>query len=174
MVRSKSGCRVTVDGSLPAATGIRRADIADAARFFAAKSSARVAVPFREVAVVLQDDSFSAAVHQAVNGAPGATDVVTQRYDAMPGEEPGVYGELYVNAQRAICAAPRRAGWSPAKELLLYVAHGMDHLSGEDDLDEAGYARMRRRELAWLREYDAARAPRLRRKSQKKGEVKAR
>jgi len=30
------------------------------------------------------------------------------------------------------------------------VAHGMDHLSGADDLTPADYDRMRRRELAWL------------------------
>jgi probable rRNA maturation factor len=83
----------------------------------------------------------------------GATDVITQRYDAMPGEEPGVYGELYVNVERAVSAAPAREGWSAEKELLLYVAHGMDHLSGEDDLDDAGRMRMRRRELKWLKEF---------------------
>ena len=145
-------CHVTVDGALPRALGIARAELRSAAAFFAAKSSARLGVPFRAVAVVLQDDAFSAEVHAAINGAEGPTDVVTQRYDPMPGELPGVYGELYVNAERAIRAAPRRRGWSPARELLLYVAHGMDHLSGADDLDAGGYARMRRRELKWLRE----------------------
>ena len=145
-------CKVTIDGALPRALGISRTDLRSAAEFFASRSAARVGVPFRAVAVVLQDDAFSAEVHLAVNGAEGATDVVTQRYDAMPGEEPGVYGELYVNCDRALGAAPRRRGWSAAKELLLYVAHGMDHLSGADDLSPADYARMRRRELSWIRQ----------------------
>lgn len=144
-------CKVTIDGALPRALGISRADLRFAAEFFASRSASRVGVPFRAVTVVLQDDAFSAEVHLAVNGAEGATDVVTQRYDAMPGEKPGVYGELYVNCNQALRAAPRRRGWSAAKELLLYVAHGMDHLSGADDLEPADYARMRRRELAWLR-----------------------
>ncbi|MBR2839203.1 MAG: rRNA maturation RNAse YbeY, partial [Kiritimatiellae bacterium] len=96
----------------------------------------------------------SAEAHAAINGAEGPTDVITQRYDPMPGEAPGVYGELYVNVDQALRAAPRRRGWSPAKELLLYVAHGIDHLSGADDLDSAGYRRMRRRELGWLREVE--------------------
>jgi len=145
-------CKVTIDGALPRALGISRTGLRSAAEFFASRSSARVGVPFRAVAVVLQDDAFSAEVHLAVNGAEGATDVVTQRYDAMPGEEPGVYGELYVNCDRALCAAPRRRGWCAAKELLLYVAHGMDHLSGADDLAPADYSRMRRRELSWIRQ----------------------
>ena len=144
-------CRIVIEGRLPRGIGVDRAGLRRAAAFFAAKAEARARVPFREVAVVLQDDAFSAVTHAAINGAAGPTDVTTQRYDAMPGEADGVYGELYVNAERALAAAPRRRGWSAAKELLLYVAHGMDHLSGADDHTPRGYAAMRRRELAWLR-----------------------
>ena len=146
----KTVCDIEVEGNLPRALGLRRAELRAAAAFFAAKSGARVGVPFRAVTVILQDDAFSEEVHRAINGAEGATDVVTQRYDAMPGEAPGVYGELYVNCDQALRVAPRRRGWCPAKELLLYVAHGMDHLSGADDLEPSDYARMRRRELHWL------------------------
>ena len=144
-------CRIVIEGRLPRGIGVDRAALRRAAACFAAKAAARARVPFREVAVVLQDDAFSAVTHAAINGADGPTDVTTQRYDAMPGEADGVYGELYVNAERALAAAPRRRGWSAAKELLLYIAHGMDHLSGADDHTPRGYAAMRRRELAWLR-----------------------
>lgn len=146
-----NACRIELAGSLPRALGLAKADLRRAAAFFAARSAARLGVPFRAVAVILQNDARSAEVHLAINGVAGATDVVTQRYDALPGEAPGVYGELYVNADQALRAAPRRRGWSAAKELLLYVAHGMDHLSGADDAEPADYARMRRRELAWLK-----------------------
>ena len=144
-------CVIEISGVLPRRLGLTRTQLAQAARVFAVRSGARVGETFRSVAVVLQDDSSSAEVHAAINGAEGPTDVITQRYDAMPGEAPGVYGELYVNADRAWSAAPMRHGWSPAKELLLYVAHGMDHLSGADDLTAADYDCMRRRELRWLR-----------------------
>ena len=146
------GCNVTVDGVLPRQIGLTKVELKSAAAFFAAKSSARIGVPFRAVTVILQDDAFSAEVHEAINGAKGPTDVITQRYDAMPGEAEGVYGELYVNTDQALRVAPKRRGWSPAKELLLYVAHGMDHLSGADDLKPRDYDRMRRRELVWLHE----------------------
>lgn len=149
-------CRITIDGRIPRELGLSRSALADAARYFAGRSAARCGVPFREVAVVVQDDEASAEVHFAINGAEGPTDVVTQGYDPMPGDEPGIYGELYVNADQAMRAAPRRRNWSPAKEMLLYVAHGMDHLSGEDDLDPAGYSRMRRRELGWIGDWSAA------------------
>ena len=142
--------KVEIDGALPRTVGLTKAELKSAAEFFAAKSSARIGVPFRAVTVVLQDDAFSAEVHLAINGAEGPTDVITQRYDAMPGEAEGVYGELYVNVDQALRVAPKRRGWSTAKELLLYVAHGMDHLSGADDLKPRDYDRMRRRELKWL------------------------
>ena len=145
------GCRILIDGKLPRSLGLAKAELKDAAVFFAVRSSARIGVPFRAVTVILQDDAFSAEVHEAINGAKGPTDVITQRYDAMPGEEEGIYGELYVNTDQALRVAPKRRGWSPAKELLLYVAHGMDHLSGADDLKPRDYDRMRRRELGWLR-----------------------
>ena len=146
------GCRILIDGKLPSNLGLAKAELKAAAAFFAEKSSARIGVPFRAVTVILQDDAFSAEVHEAINGAKGPTDVITQRYDAMPGEAEGVYGELYVNVDQALRVAPKRRGWSPAKELLLYVAHGMDHLSGADDLKPRDYDRMRRRELGWLKE----------------------
>ena len=141
---------MTVDGFLPRTVGLTKAQLRVAAEVFAAKSGARIGVPFRAVTVILQDDDFSAEVHEAINGAKGPTDVITQRYDAMPGEVEGVYGELYVNTDQALRVALKRRGWSPAKELLLYVAHGMDHLSGADDLKPQDYDRMRRRELNWL------------------------
>ena len=147
-------CRVAVEGKLPQKLGLTKTELKRAAAFFAAKSSARIGVSFRVVTVVLQDDAFSAEVHLAINGAEGATDVITQRYDAMPGEPEGVYGELYVNVDQALRVAPKRCGWSAAKELLLYVAHGMDHLSGADDLNPKDYDRMRRRELRWLKDFD--------------------
>jgi len=145
-------CKINIDGTLPRGIGLTKAQVKAAAAFFAARSSARVGVPFREVTVVLQDDSSSCEAHVAIMGVDGATDVITQGYDAIPGEAEGVHGELYVNAEQAVRVAPKRKGWSAAQELLLYVAHGMDHLSGADDHAPADYARMRRRELRWLKE----------------------
>jgi len=146
-------CTISIDGDLPKRIGLGKGELKSAARYFAARSSARCGTAFREVSVVLQNDGSSDEAHRAIMGVVGATDVITQGYDAMPGEAEGVYGELYVNCDRAVSAAPERQGWSPAKELLLYVAHGMDHLSGEDDHSPSGYARMRRRELGWLRDF---------------------
>jgi len=143
--------QVTIAGSLPASFGLARTDVKAAARFFAERSRERVGGVWHEVTVHLVRDAESDAIHRAIMGIAGATDVITQAYDAIPPEAPGLYGELFVNTDQALRAAPKRRGWNPAKELLLYIAHGMDHLSGADDLAPADYARMRRRELGWIR-----------------------
>ncbi len=152
----RTGCaRITVAGSVPAALGVTRAEVKAAAEFFAESSRARVGGVWHEVTVHLVRDAASDAMHRAIMGVPGATDVITQAYDAIPPEPPGLFGELFVNTDQALRAAPSRRGWSPAKELLLYIAHGMDHLSGADDHSERGYLAMRRRELTWLRSLNA-------------------
>ena len=145
---------ITVTGGVPKDFGLAKTAVKSAARLFAARSAARVPETGRwhEVVVHLIHDSESDEMHRAIMGVSGATDVITQAYDAIPPEEPGLFGELFVNVDQALRAAPRRKGWSPAKELLLYVAHGMDHLSGADDHSPRDYAVMRRRELGWLRE----------------------
>ena len=142
--------KVEVEGRLPKVLALTKAELKAAAAEFAARSSARIGVPFREVTVVLQDDAASDEAHRAIMDVAGATDVITQGYEAIPPEPEGIYGELYVNCDQALRVAPKRRTWSPGKELLLYVAHGMDHLSGADDLTSSGYDRMRRRELSWL------------------------
>ena len=105
----------------------------------------------RELSVILMDDDAISEVNRALLGHEGPTDVITVRYHAIPGEaEAGDIGELYVNVQRAVQMA--RTGWPSGRELALYLAHGCDHLAGEDDATPAEYNRMRRRELRWLRQ----------------------
>lgn len=144
--------RILINGCVPSTFGLPKRGLKAAAAFFAARSRARIGNPvWHEVVIHLVDDVGSDETHRAIMGIEGATDVVTQAYDSIPPEEPGLYGELFVNTDQAFRAAPNRRGWSVAKELLLYVAHGMDHLSGADDHSEKDYRTMRRRELAWLR-----------------------
>lgn len=145
---------IAVDGPLPRVFGLNKSELKAAASFFAACSRARVGNPvWHEVVIHLVDDAGSDETHRAIMGIEGATDVVTQAYDSIPPEPQGLYGELFVNTDQALRAAPKRKGWSVAKELLLYVAHGMDHLSGADDHSERDYRAMRRRELSWIRSH---------------------
>jgi len=106
---------------------------------------------WQEVTIHLLDDAGIAPVNEAIMAHDGATDVITQRYEPCPGEPDGLIGELFVNVERAALVGPRRAAWSADRELALYLAHGFDHLTGADDGTPAERARMRRRELAWLK-----------------------
>lgn len=146
-------CEIVIDGSLPRSAAVTKTSLKAAARYFASRSSKRIGVPFRSVTVVLQNDAASDEVHRGIMGVEGATDVITQAYEAMPPEPEGIYGELYVNVDQARRFSDAAGNWSTAKELLLYVAHGMDHLSGADDFKPADRARMRRRELKWMRDF---------------------
>lgn len=146
---------VSIEGFLPRSLGVKRAILKRAAEFFACRASKIAPAQIRQVVVVLQDDASSAEAHVAINGVEGATDVITQPYDAMPNEEPGIYGELYVNVERAVKVASARKSWSVEKETLLYIAHGIDHLSGADDIEDKDRLRMRRRELKWISEFYA-------------------
>ena len=76
------------------------------------------------------------------------TDVVAQAYAAVPGVC-GATAELILNAERAQAEGRARAG-GPARELALYLAHGLDHLAGADDDTPAARRAMRRRETDWL------------------------
>ena len=143
--------RIEITGSVPRAMGMTIPEVGTAARFLAARACARGGGGWQGVAVHLIRDAESDEMHRAIMGIEGATDVITQAYDAIPPEEPGLFGELFVNVDQARRAAPNRRGWSVAKELLLYIAHGMDHLSGADDHSPRDYGTMRRRELGWLR-----------------------
>ncbi len=143
--------QIDITGSVPKDFALTKAEVKAAATLFAARSSARAGLVFHEVVVHLIRDAESDEMHRVLMKIAGATDVITQAYDAIPPEEPGLSGELFVNTDQARRAAPKRRNWSLAKELLLYVAHGMDHLSGADDRSERDFATMRRRELAWLR-----------------------
>jgi probable rRNA maturation factor len=80
-------------------------------------------------------------------GLDEVTDVITMTYAPAPGL-PGWSGEIIVNAERAVELGPRFGG--AGRELALYLAHGIDHLTGGVDDTPAQRRRMRRRELGWL------------------------
>jgi len=85
---------------------------------------------------------------EACFGVRQQTDVVSQDYAAIPGFSEAS-AELVLNAERAKAEGFHRPG-GPARELALYLAHGLDHLAGQEDDTPARRQAMRRRETAWL------------------------
>ena len=109
--------------------------------------------PWADVLVILADDRKMAGWKQEVFGRDEATDVISLRYAPMP-PETGHTGELMVNVERAVRVSAEMGRVSPSRELALYLAHAIDHLSDADDDTPARRLRMRRRELRWLAHAD--------------------
>ena len=119
---------------------------------------------YESVSLIIAGDALISRVHEQSMGLEGTTDVMTLAYAATPGT-PAI-AEIFVNAQLAArCGADRASldliegeahfPWSPAQELALYIAHGFDHLAGNDDASAAGFKSMRKREIGWVRQAHA-------------------
>ena len=85
-----------------------------------------------EVLVVLVSDRRMASLHRRFLNQPGPTDVLTFRH-----------GEIFISVETARRNA-RSFGSSLARELRLYIVHGLLHLHGFDDRGEADARRMKR------------------------------
>lgn len=103
-----------------------------------------------EVCIVLVDDNAIRMTNSKYFGKNHPTDVISFRYDPIPGEGDTWSGDLIINVDRAVQEGPKHKGAD--HELALYIAHGFDHLSGADDDTEAKRRKMHATETAWLRE----------------------
>ncbi|MFC1467895.1 rRNA maturation RNase YbeY [Verrucomicrobiota bacterium] len=106
-------------------------------------------LPWQEISILLLDDELITETNRQYFQKDRPTDVITFRYDPIPGEE-GYDGDVLVNCERAIQVGPEHDGIQ--HELGLYIAHGFDHLSGAEDYTDEKRAAMRKTELAWLSE----------------------
>jgi rRNA maturation RNase YbeY len=130
------------------ALAVRRGAVAALVRRLAARAFGEGAEPFEEIAIVLVDDAAMPECKERVFGIRRQTDVISLAYEAVPGIQPAT-AELVVNAERALQEGARHPGGA-ARELALYLAHGLDHLAGHDDDTPARRRSMRRRETRWL------------------------
>jgi probable rRNA maturation factor len=103
-----------------------------------------------EVTVVLVDDAGITRTNLEYFGKNRPTDVISFRYDPVPGETAAWSGDLMINIDRAVQVGPEHKGID--YELALYIAHGFDHLSGAEDDTELKRNKMRATETAWLEE----------------------
>ena len=83
-----------------------------------------------EISIMIVSDRCMASLHRRFMNEAGATDVITFQH-----------GEIFISAEMAKRNA-RRFGNSLARELRLYVVHGLLHLHGFDDRDPAGARKM--------------------------------
>ncbi len=98
------------------------------------------------VSVVLADDALMVELHAEHLDDPTPTDVIS--FDLGEEDLPGApAAELFVGVEHAARVAAAR-GVRVERELALYVVHGVLHLCGFDDHDEADAAAMRVAERA--------------------------
>jgi probable rRNA maturation factor len=105
--------------------------------------------PQAEVSLAFVDNTTIHTLNKRYLQHDEPTDVLS-----FPLSEPGaakLSGELVIGAEVALAQA-RERGHDVQAELALYVIHGLLHLCGYDDHDEAGAAAMRERERHYLRQ----------------------
>lgn len=103
----------------------------------------REGVAASDLSIVLVDNAAIHALNRQHLGHDWPTDVIS--FALSEPDEPELSGELIVSAEMALEAA-QEVGIDPRDELALYIVHGLLHLRGFDDLNEADAARMRERE----------------------------
>lgn len=113
-------------------------------------------IAFSRVTVVLTADAEMRGLKRDLFGEDVVTDVISLAYTSIPGEDTlDATADLYVNVEQALRVVLGARGeqdrQAVARELVLYLAHGIDHLRGGDDATPAGRAAMRRRDLRWVR-----------------------
>lgn len=114
--------------------------------------------PGEGVELVFVDDATISELHQRFMGDPTPTDVITFPSGDEPSSTedggPTVLGEIVVSTDTAARQAAEH-GTSIEYETFLYVTHGILHLVGYDDLEEADAEIMARRQIeileAWWR-----------------------
>ncbi len=106
------------------------------------------------VEVAFVDDATIADLHLRFMGTPGATDVITFPLadDDDPTAAEATLGEVVVSTETALRQGPEY-GLDPLDETFLYVVHGVLHLLGYDDLEEADADRMEARQREILEQW---------------------
>lgn len=101
------------------------------------------------LAIRIVDDATMSRYHEQYCNLPGTTDVLTFDLRDPSQLSAPISGDLLLCIDEAARQAQKH-GHSTREELLLYAVHGLMHLLGEDDHDEADYAAMHAREDALL------------------------
>ena len=108
-------------------------------------------VRWREVGVILGDHALVRGLNREWLGHDWDTDVVSFPLDEDAAARGEIDGEVYVDLDTALEAAPEH-GATFETEALRYVAHGLLHLAGHDDATTLERAAMRILEDRYLGE----------------------
>ena len=103
--------------------------------------------PSVSISIALVDNDTIHRLNRLHLGHDWPTDVIT--FPLSGPDEHGISGELVISTEMAVATA-REMGSEPRQELALYLVHGVLHLCGYDDSNEADAAAMNRRQSELL------------------------
>jgi len=106
--------------------------------------------PIADADIAVVDSGKMAELNRRYLRHAGATDVLS--FDLSQAPKAGLSVQLIVCGDVAASEAARR-GLTPARELLLYVAHGLLHLMGHEDESIRGSVRMQTRQEELLKQF---------------------
>ncbi len=98
-----------------------------------------------EVSVHFVGTKKICALHAEYFDDPSVTDCISFPIDNLEGDPYSVLGEVFVCPETA-CNYVKKHGGIFYEEITLYIVHGLLHLLGYDDIDEADCRIMRERE----------------------------
>jgi probable rRNA maturation factor len=107
----------------------------------------RLGYPQAEISIQLVDNASIAQLNQSRLNHTGPTDIITFPLSAPDASV--LEGELVISAEWALHTAQTN-GDNPTDELVLYIAHGLLHLAGQDDISPEDSLEMKRREFDLL------------------------
>lgn len=137
------GCALTID--LTFNTADAQPPLAGWLEGMLLRAASEAGVTRGRLGLVVVGDDEMADLHQTWKDVPGTTDVLT--FDLSDSDAPAdtVEGDIVVCIDEARRQAGER-GHPLRHEALLYAVHGLLHLLGEDDQDDASFQRMHQRE----------------------------
>lgn len=118
--------------------------------FFMQKAIGPKACDWKELTVMLTDDAGIRRIKLQFFDIDCVTDVISFTLNPQPADGGRKTAQIAVNTEQACREGKKRKGIE--HEFALYLAHGCDHLGGHDDRTMRTRAKMRRRELGWLKE----------------------
>lgn len=110
---------------------------------------------FDELTLHILDHSRMIEINQAVFGRDYPTDVISQCYAPLPGDQTQWEGEVFINLELAVeDAKTDDEVWTQNHEFALYIAHGCHHLIGAEDDTPEKKTDMLTLETEWVHQAD--------------------
>ena len=101
-----------------------------------------------EITIIITDHTGIKKLNNKYFKKDYTTDVISFLYHSIPGEKNALSGDIIVNLDQVFDEGNIRDNIN--YELAFYIAHGLDHLNGNDDNTSIKRNKMHDREKKWI------------------------